>query len=63
MSSRRPALHRRSVAAAAWTGRAPRWEDHRVRVARHARLWQQRRLRYLASPESPWDGDRTTDED
>ncbi|MFJ8755021.1 family 20 glycosylhydrolase [Streptomyces sp. NPDC102441] len=45
-----------SVAAAAWTGRAPRWEDHRLRVARHGRLWEQRGFSYLASTEIPWDG-------
>ncbi|MFJ8859034.1 family 20 glycosylhydrolase [Streptomyces sp. NPDC102451] len=44
-----------SVAAAAWTGRAPRWDDHRARVARHARLWRQRGIGYLASAEIPWD--------
>ncbi|MEU2675854.1 family 20 glycosylhydrolase [Streptomyces sp. NPDC007107] len=44
-----------SVASAAWTGRAPRWDDHRLRVARHARLWRQRGIGYLASTEIPWD--------
>uniref|UniRef100_A0AAU1LZN6 beta-N-acetylhexosaminidase n=1 Tax=Streptomyces sp. NBC_00148 TaxID=2903626 RepID=A0AAU1LZN6_9ACTN len=44
-----------SVAAAAWTGRAPRWDDHRRRVARHARIWRQRGIGYLASTEIPWD--------
>ena len=51
-----------SVAAAAWTGRPPRWEDHRVRVARHARLWEQRGLTYLASTEIPWEEALTADE-
>ncbi|MER7625230.1 family 20 glycosylhydrolase [Streptomyces sp. NPDC126503] len=43
-----------SVAEAAWSGRAPEWEAHRARVARHARLWQDRGLSYLASTEIPW---------
>lgn len=44
-----------SVAAAAWNGRTHRWEDHSVRLARHARLWRQRGLTYLASTEIPWE--------
>ncbi|MEE1926693.1 family 20 glycosylhydrolase [Streptomyces sp. TRM 70351] len=43
-----------SVAETAWSGRAPRWEDHRTRVARHGRLWEERGLAYLASTEIPW---------
>ncbi|MDN3260860.1 family 20 glycosylhydrolase [Streptomyces sp. CSDS2] len=43
-----------SVAETAWSGRAPEWESHRARVARHARLWQDRGLTYLASTEIPW---------
>jgi hexosaminidase len=43
-----------SVAETAWAGRAPQWEDHRVRLARHGRLWEQRELAYLASTEIPW---------
>lgn len=43
-----------SVAGTAWAGRAPQWEDHRVRLARHGRLWEQRGLAYLASTEIPW---------
>ncbi|MFJ6513377.1 family 20 glycosylhydrolase [Streptomyces sp. NPDC091406] len=45
-----------SVAAAAWTGRAPDWNDHRTRLAHHGRLWEQRGLAYLASTEIPWAG-------
>ncbi|WP_202917927.1 family 20 glycosylhydrolase [Streptomyces taklimakanensis] len=43
-----------SVAETAWNGRAPRWEDHRARLARHGRLWRERGLAYLASTEIPW---------
>jgi hexosaminidase len=43
-----------SVAHAAWTGRAPDWDVHRDRLARHGRLWRERGLRYLASTEIPW---------
>ncbi|MGD9485755.1 family 20 glycosylhydrolase [Streptomyces sp. TRM70308] len=43
-----------SVAETAWTGRAPRWEEHRTRLARHGRLWRERGLTYLASTEIPW---------
>ncbi|MDT9682852.1 family 20 glycosylhydrolase [Streptomyces sp. TRM76323] len=43
-----------SLAETAWTGRAPEWEDHRVRLARHGRLWRERGLAYLASTEIPW---------
>ncbi|MFJ6614773.1 family 20 glycosylhydrolase [Streptomyces sp. NPDC091289] len=45
-----------SVAAAAWTGRAPDWDDHRTRLAHHGRLWEQRGLAYLASTEIAWAG-------
>ncbi|NEB37691.1 family 20 glycosylhydrolase [Streptomyces sp. SID14515] len=45
-----------SVAAAAWTGRAPDWADHRTRLAHHGRLWEQRGLAYLASTEIDWAG-------
>ncbi|MGW8487797.1 family 20 glycosylhydrolase [Streptomyces sp. NPDC055886] len=45
-----------SVAAAAWTGRAPDWNDHRTRLAHHGRLWEQRGLAYLVSTEIPWAG-------
>ncbi|MFF3525149.1 family 20 glycosylhydrolase [Streptomyces rubiginosohelvolus] len=45
-----------SVAAAAWTGRAPDWDDHRTRLAHHGRLWEQRGLAYLASTEISWEG-------
>ncbi|AKZ60112.1 putative beta N-acetylglucosaminidase [Streptomyces ambofaciens ATCC 23877] len=43
-----------SVAHTAWTGRAPDWDAHRDRVARHGRLWEDRGLSYLASTEIPW---------
>ncbi|MET7276202.1 family 20 glycosylhydrolase [Streptomyces flaveolus] len=43
-----------SVAHTAWTGRAPDWDAHRDRLARHGRLWHDRGLRYLASTEIPW---------
>ncbi|MCG8968699.1 family 20 glycosylhydrolase [Streptomyces sp. CL12-4] len=43
-----------SVAHTAWTGRAPGWDTHRDRLARHGRLWRDRGLRYLASTEIPW---------
>ncbi|AXI69998.1 family 20 glycosylhydrolase [Streptomyces sp. KAI-26] len=43
-----------SVAAAAWTGRAPDWTGHRARLAHHGRLWEQRGLAYLPSTEVPW---------
>ncbi|MFF8595866.1 family 20 glycosylhydrolase [Streptomyces sp. NPDC015220] len=43
-----------SVAETAWTGRPPAWPDHRARLARHARIWQDRGLAYLASTEIPW---------
>ncbi|WP_262388309.1 hypothetical protein [Streptomyces parvus] len=45
-----------SVAAAAWTGRAPDWDDHSTRLAHHGRLWEQRGLAYLASTEISWAG-------
>ncbi|OAH09483.1 family 20 glycosylhydrolase [Streptomyces jeddahensis] len=43
-----------SVAETAWTGRQPEWEGHRTRLARHAQLWEERGLAYLASTEIPW---------
>ncbi|MEW5538513.1 family 20 glycosylhydrolase [Streptomyces cyaneofuscatus] len=43
-----------SVAAAAWSGRAPDWTGHRARLAHHGRLWEQRGLAYLPSTEIPW---------
>ncbi|MEU1470000.1 family 20 glycosylhydrolase [Streptomyces sp. NPDC005761] len=43
-----------SVAEAAWCGRAPEWPEYRGRLARHARVWNQRGLPYFASTEVPW---------
>jgi hexosaminidase len=43
-----------SVAETAWTGRAAEWGEHRVRLARHGRLWRERGLAYLASTEIDW---------
>ncbi|MEU6106071.1 family 20 glycosylhydrolase, partial [Streptomyces flaveolus] len=43
-----------SVAHTAWTGRAPDWDAHRDRLARHGKVWRERGLRYLASTEIPW---------
>ncbi|MEW2263026.1 family 20 glycosylhydrolase [Streptomyces sp. NPDC047853] len=43
-----------SVAHTAWTGRAPDWDAHSDRVARHGGLWNDRGLSYLASTEIPW---------
>lgn len=43
-----------SVAEAAWSGRAPQWEDYRMRLGRHARMWRERGLPYFPATDVPW---------
>ncbi|MBQ1095410.1 family 20 glycosylhydrolase [Streptomyces sp. b94] len=43
-----------SVAETAWSGRPATWETHRAALARHGRLWQQRRLAYFPATDVPW---------
>ncbi|WP_406141447.1 family 20 glycosylhydrolase [Streptomyces sp. NBC_01089] len=43
-----------SLAEAAWSGRAPEWDEYRSRIARHARMWSERGLVHFAAPEVPW---------
>ncbi|MET7368235.1 family 20 glycosylhydrolase [Streptomyces sp. NPDC005566] len=44
-----------SVAHSAWSGNQLDWEEHRTRLAHHARLWQSLGLSYMASSEIPWE--------
>ncbi|MFE2374653.1 family 20 glycosylhydrolase [Streptomyces sp. NPDC059398] len=44
-----------SLAEAAWSGRAPEWDEYRTRIARHARIWSERGLVHFAAPDVPWD--------
>ncbi|MFD8430341.1 family 20 glycosylhydrolase [Streptomyces coelicoflavus] len=43
-----------SVAETAWSGRPAAWETHRAALARHGRLWQERRLAYFPATDVPW---------
>jgi hexosaminidase len=43
-----------SVAEAAWSGRAPAWDEYRVRLGRHARMWRERGLTHFPATDVPW---------
>ncbi|MFI8946987.1 family 20 glycosylhydrolase [Streptomyces sp. NPDC053750] len=43
-----------SVAETAWSGRPAAWDAHRATLARHGRLWRQRRLAYFPATDVPW---------